>query len=485
MAYRHAGRTMSRLATRRQFLGSAAAPLAAATAARRPNIVVIVTDDQRYDAFSACGRPGPLSFLQTPNMDRLAREGVHFRNTFVTTSLCSPSRASIMSGKYVHTHGVHSLEMDLRDDCRIFPALLRDAGYDTGFVGKWHLGRESDVPDPAFRFWAGFKGQGTYFDPVLNVNGERRKLPGYVTDVLTDQAIGFIQRKRDQPFFLYLGHKAPHSPVTPPKDLAELYTDVDVPLPKTYYENHDDKPAWYLEFHDHDAFHTLLHPVEKYREYVRNYCRTLVSVDRNLGRLLKALDDGGLARDTAVVYLSDNGHFLGEHQFYSKMIMYEESIRIPLLVRYPRQAAAGRRVDEMVLNVDLAPTILDLAGVAAPRDMEGRSFAELIAGRKARDWRQSFLYEYDDGWGLPPLEGVRTADGWQYTRYPDWEQLYDIARDPDQVRNLAADPKYQARKRELIAELKRLGGGRPFTKGPSPYKRQSEPTHTRHSPTFR
>lgn len=456
----------------------------AAGSKARPNIIVVVTDDQRWDAFSRFGRPSVLGFMKTPNMDRLAAEGVHFRNAFVTTSLCSPSRASIMSGQWARTHGVRALEMDLRPECPIFPGLLREAGYDTGFVGKWHLGKESDIPDPAFCYWAGFRAQGAYFDPVLNINGTRTQTSGYVTDVLTDHALEFIARKRDQPFLLYLGHKAPHSPVLPPKDLASLYTEVKVELPATYYETHDDKPAWFVNFHDHDYFHLLLHPREKYEEYLKNYCRTLVSVDRNLGRLLHALDQRGLTENTALFWLGDNGHFLAEHQLYSKMIMYEEAIRIPLLVRFPRGVPANTARDELVLNVDLAPTILGLAGVQVPGTVQGRSFVPLMAGKAVRDWRRAFLYEYFAGWGMPSLEGLRTAGGWQYARYPDWEQLYNLHEDPRQVRNLARDPRYSARKQELIRELRRLGGGREL-EPPPPYKRGSGPVHLPHGPDFK
>ena len=447
---------------------------------------MIVTDDQRYDAFSASGHGGILSFLKTPNMDRLAHEGVHFRNTFVTTSLCSPSRATIMSGKYAHTQGVWSLRGDLPPGCRIFPGLLREAGYDTGFIGKWHLGVESEKPDPAFNYWAGFRDQGAYFDPLLNVNGTPAPTKGYVTDILTDHAVEFLRRPRREPFCLYVGHKAPHGPCTPPKHLESLYTDVNVPLPKTYYENHRDKPSWYLNLHNHDYWHTELHPVERYQNYVKDYCRTLVSVDDSLGRLLKTLEETGAAENTAIFLLGDNGHFLGEHQFYSKMIMYEESIRIPLLVRYPKLVRAGTKRDEMILNADLAPTVLDLAGLAVPKDMEGRSAKPLLAGQKVRDWRRSFLYEWSSlgGWGLPSLEGVRTADGWQYARYYDWEQLYDMNTDPLQVHNLAADPKHRSRKERLMRELQRLGGGRPLDPE-RPFKRRGEAPHTPHPQDFK
>jgi arylsulfatase A-like enzyme len=475
--------------SRRSFLGGLSAQclasLAGKPAPKRPNIITILTDDQRWDAFSGYGKPSVLNFMKTPNMDRLAAEGAHFRNTFVTTSLCSPSRASIMTGKYVHTHGVVALEMYPKPGCRLFPAMLQESGYETGFVGKWHLGKESDIPNPAFDYWAGFKGQGAYNNVTLNINGTKTPTQGYVTDVLTDHAIDFVTQKRDKPFFLHFGHKAPHSPCTPPKELESLYEDVDVPLPTTYYEPLDGKPAWYANCHDHDAFHTIFHPKDKYQAYVRNYCRTLVSVDRNLGRLLKVLDDKGLAENTVIFYLSDNGHFLAEHQLFSKMLPYEEAMRIPLLVRWPGVIQAGQKRDEIALNVDIAPTILDIAGAPVPRDMEGRSFARMLHGQQIGGWRQSYFYEYfaSGGWGIPSLETVRTADGWKYSRYPDWEQLFWLAEDPYEMRNLADNPKYAAKKRALIQELHKLGGGKHLdTEGP--YKRQSEPVHTPHPPDF-
>ncbi len=475
--------------SRRRFLASAAgAGVGRAAAAARPNIVMVLLDDQRWDAFSASGVRGIFDFLKTPHMDRLAAEGIHFRNTFCTTSLCSPSRASILSGQWVHTHGVHSLAGDLADGTATFPELLRQAGYDTGFVGKWHLGRESEVPDAAFGFWAAFRGQGTYFDPLLNVNGERTPTSGYVTDILTNYAIDFVKKRRERPFFLLLSHKAAHDPCTPPKEPESLFEDVRVEYPPSYHERHDDKPSWYLNFHDHDAFHYMYHPREKFEKYVKDYARTLVSVDENLGRLLGALEESGQLGNTVIFWLADNGHFMAEHQFFSKMIMYEESIRIPLLVRDPRGKQRGVRREEFILNVDLAPTILEIAGVAAPREMEGRSFARMLSGGRIRGWRKSFLYEYEDGtpsWGLPQLEGVRTADGWQYTRYPDWEQMYDIYADPTQVRNLAQDPRYAGKKRQLMGELRRLGGGRRALQPGGAYKRRSEAVHTPHLPDFR
>lgn len=475
--------TMNR--TRRGFLAASASAAVLRGAARRPNIICVVMDDQRWDALSCYEQKSPLNFIRTPNMDRLAAEGVRFRNAFVTFSLCSPSRATMLTGKNVHTHGVNRLAADVSPDTTIFPALLKQAGYETGYVGKWHLGRDSDVPDPAFDSWAGVRDQGQYIDPVMNINGKTAKIPGYATDIFTDQCIEFISKKRDKPFFLWFAQKAPHSPCTPPKRLETLYEDIEVPRPATYTESVADKPAWFAEEHDHDFFHVLLHPNENYQKYVKDFCRTIVAADEGIGRMMKALDEKGLTENTVILHLADNGHFLGEHQLYSKMLMYEESIRIPLIVRYPGIAPAGRKRDEIVLNLDMAPTILELAGVPVPRDMEGRSFRELIAGKAARNWRRSFLYEYMcSTWGLPDFEGVRMADGWKYCRFPDWEQMYNLNADSTEVRNLAADPKYATKKRELVAELKRVGGGKRELRPPCPYKRRSEPKHTPHAGQF-
>lgn len=476
--------------TRRSFLlgGLGAATGSRAPAAlrpRRPNIIVNVMDDQRWDCLSCYEGRTVLNFIRTPNMDRLAAEGVRFRNTFVTFSLCSPSRATMLTGKDVRTHGVNRLALDVQPDCAIFPALLKQAGYETGYTGKWHLGKESDVPDPAFDYWAGVRDQGQYIDPVMNINGSVTKVPGYASEIFMDRALEFVTKKRDKPFFLWLAQKAPHSPCTPPKHLERLYEDVTVAKPPTYSESHDDKPAWFVEQHDHDFFHTLLHPNAAYQKYTKDFCRTITAVDEQLGRLMKTLDEKGLTENTVIIHIADNGHFLGEHQLYSKMLMYEESIRVPLIVRYPGFAPAGRKCDDMVLNLDMAPTVLDLAGVPVPKDMEGRSFREVLAGRTPRNWRRTYRYEYYcSTWGLPDFDGVRTADGWKYCRFPDWEQMYNVKDDPTEVRNLAKDAKYAAKKRELQQELRRLGGGVRELRPPCPYKRRSEEKHTPHPPDF-
>ncbi len=470
--------------TRREF----AATLAATGCARRrqrPNIIVNVMDDQRFDTLGCYPGKSHFGFLETPHMDRLAREGVRFGQAFVTYSLCSPSRATMLSGQDVRTHGVNQLAVSLRPETTIFPGLLKQAGYETGFVGKWHIGDKSELPRPEFDYWSGVRGQGRYVDPVMNVNGKETTISGYATDVFGDQAVEFIRQSREKPFFLWVGQKAPHSPCTPPDHLKNLYDGIEVAKPATYGEDHSDKPGWFVEQHDHDFFHLLLHPNTAYQQYTKDFCRTIASADENLGRMLEALDDRGLAENTVVIHISDNGHFLGEHQLYSKMLMYEESIRIPLLVRYPGFTPENHTCEDMVLNMDLAPTVLELAGLDAPREMEGRSFAGALAGRTPDDWRRSYRYEYyNSRWGLPDFDGVRTADGWTYCRFPDWEQLYHLDTDPAQVSNLANDPAHAAKKRELQEELLRLGGGTRELRGPSEYKRRTGDRHEPHPADF-
>jgi N-acetylglucosamine-6-sulfatase len=470
--------------TRRQF-GATFAAAALQTRKHRPNIIVNVMDDQRFDNLSCFEGETNLDFMQTPNMDRLAAEGVRFNQAFVTYSLCSPSRATMLTGKDVRSHGVNQLAATIRPDCAIFPGMLKQAGYETGFAGKWHIGANSELPRPEFDYWAGVRGQGRYVNPLMNINGSETEVPGYATDVFMDQALEFVTRKRNQPFFLWIGQKAPHSPCTPPEHLANRWEDLEVAKPATYGEDHSDKPGWFVEQHDHDYFHQLLHPNEAYQKYVKNFCRTIKSADENLGRLLGALDERGLTEDTVVIHISDNGHFLGEHQLYSKMLMYEESIRVPLIVRYPGMAPGRRVCEDMVLNLDLAPTVLDLAGVDFPGDMEGRSFGRQVKGETATEWRQSYRYEYyNSRWGLPDFDGVRTADGWMYCRFPDWEQMYNIREDPTEVRNLAFDTGHTRKKSELRGELRRLGGGVRRLRGASEYKRRTGERHVAHPEGF-
>ena len=428
--------------------GSFAKPQAAAgDAPKRPNIIFILTDDQRSSAMGCAGHP----FVKTPNMDRLAAEGVRFRNAFVTTSLCSPSRASFLTGRLAHSHGVFTNGSgDLDPRVPTFPKLLQRAGYETAFVGKWHMGR-SDEPRGGFDHWVSFAGQGQYYGCKLNVNGERRKAAKYISDELGDHAVEFIRRPRSKPFLLCLSHKAVHGPFTPPKRHAELYADEKIALHQHPDDRLDDKVPWGRK------------PPKNAVELIRGYMAALTAVDENLGRLLKALEERKILDETAIVFAGDNGYFHGEHGLWDKRAAYEPSMRIPLLMRYPERVKPATTCEAMVLNIDLAPTLLEIAGAAAPKTVQGRSWLGVLAGKQKG--RQAFLYEYfregDRRFNRPSVLAVRTPR-WKYITYPSLPadeqvvELYDLQSDPHELRNLARDKAHAAKLAEMRALLERL-----------------------------
>jgi arylsulfatase A-like enzyme len=445
-----------------------------------PNVLFIMTDDQRQDAMSAYGNP----ILRTPNMDRIGAGSVRFTEAFVTNSLCAPSRASVLTGLYSHAHGVitngggpvYYNQPGLRADQPTFVHLLRASGYHTGLVGKWHL-RSAPA---GFDEWVVFPDQGQYHDPVMIANGVRIQLRGHADDVVGDQALMFLRsRPKDRPFCLLYQFKSPHRSWMPAERFARTFEDVDIPAPRTFEDRLAGRPealrraemaiADMPDFRDRGVSPSL--PAEERKRknlghLVKNYFRVLLSVDENVGRVLDYLETEKLAEDTLVIYTSDNGFFLGEHGLFDKRLMYEPSIRVPLLVRYPARVRPGR-VDSthLVLNVDVAPTILELAGVPVPRWMHGRSLAPLLLD-KAPPWRDAFLYEYYEY----PAEhcvrknrGVRT-DRWKLIHF--WEQpeeweLYDLKSDPDETVNLAGVREHRAiveRLRRRLEELRREFG---------------------------
>lgn len=428
----------------------------AAEPANRPNIVFIYTDDQRWDALGCMGHP----FLQTPHIDRLAREGALFRNAFVTTPLCSPSRASFLTGQYVHTHGVKGN----RDNAALsrqlvtFPRVLQGAGYETAYIGKWHMGND-DAPRPGFDRWVSFKGQGVYNDPPLNVDGKVVKATGYMTDLLTDYAVEFIRKERTKPFCLCLGHKAVHGPFTPAARHKTLYADQAITRAPNAQDTLEGKPALTRKLANSKQ------PVPRPGggsgdELIRSQLRGLVAVDEGVGRLLQALTETKQLDNTLVIYTSDNGYFWGEHGLGDKRAAYEESIRIPLLMRYPKLIKAGTTIDGMVLNIDVAPTVCAVAGVPAPKSMEGLSLVPLLQGHTA-GWRPAILTEYFAEVmypRIPTWQAVRTPR-WKYIHYPELEgmdELYDLQADPHEMKNLIKDPAAQPALRELRQELARL-----------------------------
>ena len=449
----------------------AACPGDSAVAETRPNIIFILTDDQRYDALGFLNED-----IRTPNMDRLAREGVHFRNAFVTTSLCSPSRASILTGLYAHAHGVvDNLKRSLAADIVFFPQDLQAAGYETAYIGKWHMGLHSDEKQPGFDYWVSFAGQGDYLpddESVLNVDGNRIPQRGYITDELTDYALDWL-RKRDRggPFFLYLSHKAVHADFRPAQRHQDLYSDVEFALPENsadkpeYYE---DKPMWVRNqrnsWHGVDfAYHGDL----DIGDYMRDYYRTLAAVDESLGRLLAWIDDQGNAEETIVVFMGDNGFLFGEHGLIDKRNAYEESMRVPLLAYAPGRFPAGTVVDEMVANIDIAPSLLSLAGIEAPRPMHGRDFGPLARGETIPHWRKELYYEYFWNWVFPqsPTSFALRTDDFKLIQYHgiwDTDELYDLRTDPREMRNLIAVPEYRSvvrRMRKRLYEMNLETGG--------------------------
>lgn len=437
-----------------------AAPLWAAS---RPNVLVILTDDQRWDAMSCAGN----RMIQTPNIDRLAREGVRFANVFVTTSLCSPSRASLLSGRYARQHGVRNNFTEYPNELPGFPMRLQQAGYETAYVGKWHMGEDNDERRPGFDHWFSHRGQGNYFDNEFNEDGHRRKIPGYYTTVVTDHAVEWLHRSRSQPFLLILGHKAPHGgPIQPEPRFEHALDEVPVPRPA----NADDyaaadKPTWLKE--SFPTWHGLGGPLygqKDYDRFVRAYLATLLSVDESVGRVYETLRSLGQLDNTVIVFTSDNGFVLGEHGRVDKRTMYEESLRIPLLVRYPPVAKPGTVVSNMVLSLDLAPSVVELAGAVPLRNISGRSWKPLLEGRSVR-WRESFLYEYNFEKQFPytpNVRGIRTAE-WKLIRYPHGDggpdrftaELYHLRTDPLEQRNLINDPTHAALRRQLERTLER------------------------------
>ena len=468
----------ARCMTRRDAIAATGALALTASATARahedrpPNVVVVLVDDLRHDAMTGLGPP----WLRTPALDRLRAEGAHLRNAFVTISLCSPSRACFLTGAYAHRCGVFGNDGDELDHERTptFARVLREAGYTTAYIGKWHQAPRDD-PRPGFDHWLSFRGQGEYTDPQLNENGRQFRARGYMTDLLTDAAVRWLaeQRDRSRPFCLFVGHKAVHGPFTPAPRHASLYEGEALPKPASWDDDFAGKPVWQRAAAlggwgvagarrpgEREAPERVPAPPwdGRARAYL-DYYRALQAVDESVGRLLRALEEQGELDRTLFVFTSDNGFFHGEHRRGDKRLAYEEALRIPLLIRYPKRVRPGSQVGQMALSIDLAPTILDYAGVRPPRSVQGRSLRPVLEGRQT-SWRRSFLYEYwvDLTPTIPAMLAVRTED-WKYVRYPDIEdldELYDLRNDPHEMRNLSRDPAHAARREEMRRELDRL-----------------------------
>lgn len=446
-------------------------------APKRPNVLVILTDDQRWDALGL----GGSKHLKTPNMDRLGNEGVYFKNAFCTTSLCSPSRASLLSGLYAHTHGVVNNFTEYPARLKSFPLVLKSNGYTTAYVGKWHMGEDNDEPRPGFDWFVTHKGQGKYFDTEFNFNGQRREVvKGYYTHVVTDMAVEWLKRDRgDQPWMLMIGHKAPHSFYFPEPKYDKAFEKVRVPYPETAFLL-DDKPDWLRQrlYTWHGIYGPLFdwrkkfpddspEAVKDFEAMTRAYWATLLSVDDSVGRLYELLRQRGELDNTLVVYLGDNGILNGEHGMVDKRTMHEASIRIPLVVRYPGLTPTDqpRVIEEQVLTLDVAPSILELCGAPALESIHGRSWVRLVQ-KGDPDWRKSWFYHYNYEKQFPytpNVRGVRT-ESWKYMHYPHGDgkpdrhkaELYNIEFDPEERHNLIDRPKYAPIVAELKRELARL-----------------------------
>lgn len=450
------------------LLAAGAGLLAAAPASpdARPNIVFIITDDQRADMLGLAGHP----VAQTPHIDRLGREGAWFRNFFTVLPLCSPSRASFLTGLYPHAHRVinnDKLGLDVISHTLFtWPRQLREAGYETAFIGKWHMGLD-DTRRPGFDRWVSFKGQGIYLDGVVNEDGVARQLRGYMTDYLNAQAVAFIEQPRTRPFALVVSHKAVHIPYLPAPRHEALYQDYTFTPAPADPQDIAGKPILTRPVPrvDRDALEGVApEPAEPRRgrgrdpaSIVRDQLRCLASVDEGVGLILAALERRGELDRTVIIFTSDNGYLMGEHGLMDqKRWAYDPALRVPLVMRYPPAIPAGTVRDQMVLNIDVAPTLLELAGEKPVVPVHGRSFLPLLRNDRA-PWRSAFLAEYfleKVGPRVTSWTAVRT-ERWKYIRYQgepeEHEELYDLAADPGEVRNLIAT----AGAREVLPGLRR------------------------------
>lgn len=442
----------------------------AAEGASRPNILYIMADDHAAPAMSCYGS----RMNKTPNIDRIANEGMRFNNCFCTNSLCGPSRAVLLTGKYSHINGFrdNTGQSRFNGNQPTFIKMLRAAGYHTAVIGKWHLNSKPT----GFDYSCIMPGQGRYFDPQFDDMGKRTVVQGYVTDIITDKTIEHIEnRDKSQPFCILCHHKAPHREWNPDPKHAKLYDDVQIPTPPTFDDDYSGRgtPA-----HDQDM--TIAKTLTrtdlkqsppagltgqalkewKYQRFIKDYLRVIASIDDNIGRLLDFLEKEGLAENTIVVYTSDNGFFLGDHGWFDKRFMYEESLHLPFIIRYPGHIKPGSVTNDLALNLDFAPTFLDYAGVKIPDDIQGVSLRPVLEGKAPADWRKSIYYhyyEFPQPHHVHPHYGVRTLKHkliYFYT-LKEWE-LYDLEKDPHELKSVYNDPAYASVRAELTAELERL-----------------------------
>ena len=455
--------------------------MGAVPAGERPNIVFFLTDDHTTQAISAYGD----RIASTPNIDRIAREGMRFDRAFCTESICRPSRTAFLTGKYGHVTGATGWQAYDRSH-KTFPEYLREAGYQTALVGKYHIGEDP----PGFDYSDILPGQGRYHDPELisSVDG-KRVIEGHVSDVITDLALDWLKdRDTDRPFLLCLNDKSTHMPWKPAKRFENALADVTIPEPDSLFDDfagrspavrRSDVTIDGLTWWQKDTWGSPPEDLDAkaqrrwiYQRYMKHYLRTAMGIDESVGRVLDFLDEAGLARNTVVIYASDQGFFLGEHGWFDKRWMFEESLRLPLLVRYPERIQPGQVSDQMVMNIDVAPTLLSLAGVPVPGDMQGRDLGPLFSGEAPNDWRTAIYYRHYTGeYGIAPHYGIRT-ERYKLIHYhgtakpfrkpkgawvevDDWE-LFDLATDPRELTNLYKSAEHQETIRSLKGQLLEL-----------------------------
>ncbi len=426
---------------------------------RPRNIIFVLTDDHRFDAL---GFLNTQTFIQTPNLDRLAKNGAYLPNAFVTTALCSPSRASILTGLYAHKHRVVDNNNPVSKDLVFYSQYLQKVGYQTAMIGKWHMGGEFDDPQRGFNYWVSFKGQGSYLPEKngFNVNGKKVAQKGYITDELTDYAMDFLQnRKKDKPFMLYLSHKGVHADFIPAQRDKDRFKDHTFKPPVSMaIGSQKDAPMWLQN--QRNSWHGVEYPYHSQLdigEYYKRYSETLLGVDNSVGRVLEYLEKEGLLESTLVVYMGDNGFMFGEHGLIDKRTAYETSMRVPMLAHCPDLIKPGTVVKEVVANIDIAPTFLEVAGLKSPGYMDGKSFLPFLKGQ-TQPWRTGLLYEYY--WErnfpqTPTMHALRT-DRYKYIHYHgiwDTDELYDLQEDPHEMNNLANQKEHLPTVKKLNKEL--------------------------------
>ncbi len=456
---------------------------------KTPNILFIMSDDHASHAMSCYGS----KINKTPNLDRIADGGMIFNNSFCTNSISTPSRAAILTGTYNHINKVTTLDTKMDNCLQTFPKLLHGKGYQTAIFGKWHLGTGPEHCPTGFDNWAVLPGQGLYHNPDFIFKGpgggEKRVVKGYATDIITDMSLDWL-KKRDikRPFCLLCHHKAPHRHWEPDEKHARLYLDKDIPEPETLYDDYSNRSSAASEatlrigrdMNEKDLKCEINRNLSEkelrkwaYQRYIKDYLRVIASVDDNVGRILDYLDEEGLTENTIVVYTSDQGFFLGDHGWFDKRFMYEESIKMPFIIRYPKEIKPGSVNDNMILNVDYAETFLDYAEIDIPSNMQGRSFRPLLNGELPEDWQTSMYYRYwmhCGGHNVYAHYGVRTlqhkliyyysqALGQEGTvddpKVPEWE-LFDLKKDPHEMENIYNKPEYKEVTENLKEELHHL-----------------------------